>query len=104
MSDYNQIEINNINIVLKLIKQKLSFRIRSSEYDLFTTDQLVEYSNTALTRFNTVVPLSNITWEDTLVLNYISNDLAEVAVCLLILDALEIKFGGNNKTILRHTV
>jgi hypothetical protein len=95
MEDYSQVAINNINIVLHLIKLRLNTCHR--EYDVYATDQLVCFTNQSLTRFNSIPPITNLTWEDTSVLDY--SDLAEFAACLLMEDSLEIKIGIKKKAI-----
>jgi hypothetical protein len=89
MNDYSQVAINNINIVLHLIKLRLKTCCR--KYDVYETDRLVEFANQSLMKFNSIPPFTNLTWEDTSALDY--NDLAEFAACLLMEDSLEIKIG-----------
>jgi hypothetical protein len=97
IDDYSQVAINNINIVLKLIKLRLDTCHR--EYDVYTTDQLVEFANQALSRFNSILPFTNFAWDDTAFLEKHYSDLAEFAACLLMREILEIKIGLKKKAI-----
>lgn len=90
MNDYNQLEIDNINIVLKIINLKLK---QYNKYDVYSTNQLIEFAEQSLTRFNSIPPFTNFTWEDSSFLDY--NDLADLAICLLIESGLKIKKGNN---------
>jgi hypothetical protein len=96
LTNYTQIAINNINIVLKLIK--LILDIWHHEYDIYTTDQLVEFSNNALCKFNSIVPFSNLTWDTTYLESFYS-DLAELAACFIVESALEIKISLQKKSV-----
>jgi len=98
MDDYSQVAINNVNIVLKLIKLRLDTCHR--EYDVYTPDQLVEFSNKSLARFNSIPPFTNFSWDDTAFLEPLYSDLAEMAACLLMMDLWEIKIGLRKKAIL----
>lgn len=97
MNDYSQIAINNINIVLKMIKLRLDTCHR--EYDVYTTDQLVEFANQSFARFNSIPPFTNLSWDDTAFIEPLYSDLAELAACLLMRDLLEIKIGLQKKAI-----
>jgi hypothetical protein len=83
MNDYSQVAINNINIVLKLIKLRLDTCRR--EYDVYTIDQLVAFANQSLTKLNSIPPFTNLTWDDTAFLEPLYGDLAEMAACLLMM-------------------
>lgn len=95
--DYSQEAINNINIVLKLIKLRLNNWHR--EFDVYTTDQMVSFATESLSRLNCIPPFTNLKWDDTSYLQPLYNDLADMAACLLMEDLWEVKIKLQKKAI-----
>jgi hypothetical protein len=67
---------------------------------VYTIDELVEFANQSLVRFNSILPFTNLTWDDTAFLESFYSDLAEMAACLLMMDSLEINISLRKKAII----
>ena len=89
--NYNQTEIRNINKILKAVKARLKSSGKALKYDqfgnqvyadcdIYSTEMLVTFIDTALTEINSVPHFTEFTFNDTQVINLIFSLLVQGAV------------------------